>query len=187
MLVTSQGLTVPVQNVRPSRLLPILAEFVANPRLLEADDERGIIRVKGSQNLADEVATYVGLFDVKPTPLAMIAKVESEIDHSSQSLQATCSNNSTFEWSDAGTGLVLSVTPRLNSDGTVTVAVSGNYQKSKTSWVIRGKLGEPIFLQWAKDNTAKVVPSAENRTVWPFLTLRLSDPGAAKRFEPIPD
>lgn len=186
-VVGAQGPTVPVHHTRPSRLIPLLAQLVPNQKLLEADDEQGLIRVKGSQQLADEVSSYVALFDIKPATLAVLAKVESEVDHSVQALQATCSSNSTFEWSDPDSGIVLAVTPRLNSDGTVTVAVSGTYQRVKTSWIVRGKLGEPIYVQWAKDSSAKVVPSAENRTRWPLLTLRLSDPGAVKRQDPIPD
>lgn len=142
-----QATEIRVENVRPSRVLPLLKDALPLGNSVKADDSRSLLLVTAEQDVVDEVRTYVRLFDVRPVRLEMKVTIKSEIDHAEFETTAKVANNSAWRVADEATDVDLTLRPHVNDDATVTVTVITVRGKTKSQIVARAANNRPLRLE----------------------------------------
>lgn len=152
---------VPVQNMRPSKMVEILNQIQPST-VLSSDDEKGVLYIRAGKETVEQYKAFTNLFDVKPRRVKIRVEADSQIDRSNSTMETVISNNRKFAFSDEGTGLEVQVAPRINDDNTITMYVSPTYAKKTTSVVFRVKQNEGVSLCLAPDGSVSfLIDSAE--------------------------
>lgn len=155
----TQGLpseTIPVNHLRPSKLVAMLNEIQPST-VLTADDERGVIYVKAGKEKVEEYRSFANLLDVKPRRVKIRIDADSQIDRTTSTTETVVLNNKVFAFSDGSLGLDVQLSPRINDDKTISLFVSSTYAKMTSSVVFRVKQNEGFSLCLAKDGTASFI------------------------------
>lgn len=147
---------IPVNHVRPSKLVAMLNEIQPST-VLTADDERGVIYVKAGKEKVDEYRSFANLLDVKPRRVKIHLDVDSQVDRSNSAIDTVVANNKVFAFSDDSLGLDVRLSPRINDDNTITMFVSPTYAKLTSSMVFRVKPNEGFSLCLAQDGTVSFI------------------------------
>jgi hypothetical protein len=143
---------IPVQHMRPSKLVEILNQIQPST-VLTADDEKGLLYVRAGKETIAEYKSYASLFDVKPRRVRVAMAADSEIDRESTSFETVVANNKKFAFNDTGMGLDVKIAARINDDNTVTVFVEPSYKQKATTIVVRVKHGGYFSLGLMPDGT----------------------------------
>ena len=137
--------TIPVRHQRASKLMAAIKPLEEPGVTLTADDTKGIITVKGKPDQMKATRSYVELFDVARRRLTVKLSVQSEDDKTSYEVSANILNMQEWETSDKEIGLSVSVVPRINADGTITLAVQFLWPNSSlVKSIYRVKQGETV-------------------------------------------
>ena len=132
---------VDIVNRRPSVIVSQLSGgLVPAGCKVEALDESGKIRLRGDARWRQDAVSYIHMFDVKPQIVELAVRVESQIDKTDYRLKLEVPNEQQFSFSENATGLDVTVLPRINGDGTITMFVTANLKGSeKVQTVVRLK------------------------------------------------
>jgi type II secretory pathway component GspD/PulD (secretin) len=87
---------------------------------LKADDAASVILIEGDRAAAVEMARVLAEFDVKPMHVIAHVVIVSKADKYQTKCDAEIANNCPWTLEDSTVGLKLSISPRINGDGTVT-------------------------------------------------------------------
>jgi type II secretory pathway component GspD/PulD (secretin) len=91
---------------------------------VKADDRKSVLIVDGPKESIDEFQRYVSLFDVAPRTMTAQITVDAPIDKFNSKTSMTIRNNEAYSIGQSYIGLNLTVSARLNDDGTVTLHIS---------------------------------------------------------------
>jgi hypothetical protein len=183
---------VPVNNMRPSTLLRALnpkdhlgaSSLIPEGMSVSYDDERSvIILVSSNRQQVQEVRNAIALFDVAKLKLATQVNLKSPLDKFTTSATIEMTNNLPWTMSQPSLGIELTLTPRVNGDGTVTIFAEvkesepATYRKGgwTSSMAFRVKNGERFGIQLDSRGVISeapgVLPATKcNIDVKPFLT-----------------
>jgi type II secretory pathway component GspD/PulD (secretin) len=167
MLFPAQDeLTVEVHRQRPSKVMKWLqqgVELLPQGVQVSADDEKSVLIFRGSQKDLQYLGQTVALFDVEARKVRFDYTVKSPLDKISYEGSITLSSSMTHTFTENETGLKLSLTPRVNEDGSITVRVSYNYGGAVIDSVRRVKAGDttPVLFVGPEVELAKAgkIPS----------------------------
>ncbi len=183
---------VPVNNVRPSALLRALnpkdhlgaSSLIPEGMSVSYDDERSvIILVSSNRQQVQEFKNAIALFDVAKLKLATQVELKSPLDKFTTSASIEMTHNVPWTMSQPSLGIEITLTPRVNGDGTITFQATvkesepATFQKGgwTSNAVFRVKNGEKIGMQldpkgilWMGPVTPQMMKS--NINVKPFLT-----------------
>ncbi|MDR3692817.1 MAG: hypothetical protein P4L46_25785 [Fimbriimonas sp.] len=142
---------IPVNHMRASKALAFVQSLGSSDNSrevsLSADDVRGVILAKGDKDGIKDIRSCVQLIDVARRKVSFTVDVESKIDKESYELSAAILNSQEWRTSDTDTGISLAVTPRVNADATVTMALncqSGHVKLERI--VFRLKIGQKVTI-----------------------------------------
>lgn len=129
-----------VHFVRPSKLLERIGAL--SDENVKADDLRGVLLVEGSAEDIKQIQTLVSAFDVQRRKVSVSVTVESLVDKTTYQVSAKLLNYQEWQTSDGDTGVLVSVTPRINDDNTVTLFMQYGQEKARLArTVLRLKAG----------------------------------------------
>jgi type II secretory pathway component GspD/PulD (secretin) len=128
MLFPAQDeLKVEVHRQRPSKVMKWLqqgVELLPQGVQVSADDEKSVLIFRGPQKDLQYLGQTVALFDVEARKVRFDYTVTSPLDKMTFEGSITLSNNVTHTFTENGTGLKLSLTPRIHDDGSISVSFS---------------------------------------------------------------
>ena len=158
-----------IRFMRPSRMIELMkglepgGETAAVGLTFTADDETGILKVKGKPDDVDQIEAFIAIFDVKPRKIELDIEVNSPIDCDSNHVVAESANNTPFTFTDAGIGIQITFSTRINEgDNTVTMFLSSKYEDATTSLVARLKNNEALRIRLGKDGKVFISPDEES-------------------------
>lgn len=129
---------------------------------LRANDNRGVIEVDGPADASKQTLETLAIFDVAPQQVML--KLQAQNRYRTSSTEATLSNNSAWTLDDEQVGVALNLTPRINSDGTITVKFAvKNASGESQRLVFRLKDGETYKLT-LQGGTLALVQEGQNQT-----------------------
>jgi type II secretory pathway component GspD/PulD (secretin) len=141
-----------------------------------ADDRKGVLRVTGTREQVNELQTFVSMFDIKLASVALQVNIDSEIDKAHFAATISGKTNTNHSISDGGTGVELSLTPKLNGDGTVTLFLKLEYEAKSASVVARVMPGQKLVLDpsgvyYTDSPTRKQGLNRAERSILPQVTI----------------
>lgn len=143
---------IPVQHMRPSKLLNLLNQIQPST-VLTADDEKGILYVRAGKETVDQYKSYASLFDIRPRKVKFSLEVDSQIDRENTSFESVIANNKKLAFTDAGMDMDVKVAARINDDNTITFCVEPTYKTKSSTIVVRVKSGESFTIGLIPDGT----------------------------------
>jgi hypothetical protein len=153
-----------VVNARPSRLLAAMAgldpkkggllyemvgvqgQIIPVGLKVKADDERSVLIFEGNQKDKESFQQTVKLFDVKPRDIEAKISFYVPLEKYQTSVTTKVRNNSAWKVTDQSANLSLSILPRINEDGTITVTFSVGDGQEGRNMVVRTKNGQTVEL-----------------------------------------
>jgi hypothetical protein len=154
------------KHARPSRLLAMLVSVVPMQRgdvgtvkiykavggnslipkgvTIEANDDTGKVKLEGPNEGIAETLKALEMFDVAPIRVRVKVEIVCRADKYSSSSTLELCNNVTGKLSDGVLSLGIELTPRVNADGTVTLAVGAGREASQFTTV--GRVAKNQFL-----------------------------------------
>ena len=127
MFPAQEEVKVEVHKRRPSKIMKQLQQVVGLLPLevqVSADDEKSVLIFRGKQKDLEFISQTVALFDISPRQARIDFTVNSPLDKLHYEGSITLSNNATHTFTETETGLKLSLTPRINDDGSITISFS---------------------------------------------------------------
>jgi hypothetical protein len=165
-----------VKNTRASKLLGIMAgvppmgrsntgqatllkakggsSLIPTGVTVEADDAQGKLLIEGPKHGVAELKRYLELLDVKARTVKTSVTVGCIADKHSASSTLEIPNNATSNLGDSVLNLNLTLTPRINEDGTVTCFIGIESHGTSLQAVLRCKLDEDHSLVVMDKETA---------------------------------
>jgi len=172
----SDSAEIPIHHMRASKALAIVKRIgTADPNelvTLSTDDAKGTILAKGNTRGIGWVRSYVELVDVARRQVSFSVSIDSEVDKQSYEVSAKILNDQEWKTSDGDTGVVLSLRPRVNDDGTTTFfgKFEANLEKA-TQVVFRLRSGASTTLSIGKNSLKAYDPKVDGQ-LKSWLTLQ---------------
>ena len=117
------GKDVPAKPARIFRLEGSDRGLVPKGVKLVARDSDGILVVDGSVEQIQELKRYIALVDVDPAQVEMDIQVTCPTINFANSTRTTVYNNNAWQMRDERADMALTIAPRVNDDGTITIFV----------------------------------------------------------------
>lgn len=160
--------TVEIKHRRPSALLGIMSQAGRAPDrvyhiaggggnifpvgvTVSADDSASTVKIEGPQNLVDQAKMIIREFDVAPRRVNAHIHISSRADKYEASTETNLENNSPWTLGDAVTKTRLTVSPRINGDGTVTGSIEIQSSSGTTQLVVRARNRQLLRLTICED------------------------------------
>ncbi|HZH98368.1 MAG TPA: hypothetical protein VEX38_05305 [Fimbriimonadaceae bacterium] len=112
---------------------------------LLADDAKGTLDVQGPEEAVRGVVRVLSEFDVQPILISAVLDFSNRV-HRARTV-TEISNNSKWQITDAATGVVLSIKPRLNQDRTITAEIEIESEGAKQRMMVRSRVGQELKLR----------------------------------------
>lgn len=149
-----------IQNTRPTRLLAMLVGLppkqgatlfqvtgtaqglIPEGLVVQADDEKSVIRADGPADKLKEMARLIELMDVKTASIKAEIELSVPLEKYQSATTTTVRNSAAWRLQDQTAGLNVAITPRINDDGSITVLISASDGSQGYDMTIRKKSGE---------------------------------------------
>lgn len=122
-----------------------------------ANDETGTITFKGPEKHVKYIEQTVRLFDVAPRLVNVSYSVDSAIDKIKYEGAVSVANNAVYTFTETEANIKVQIKPRVNDDGTVTLAVTCTLNGVETAVVMRMQEGRDLILPLKPLKKAPVV------------------------------
>ena len=119
------------------------AGFIPEGVTVRADDNRSLLTIDGPDKGVKELVRFLQTLDTKPMTVRIDVDLACGADKYSVHSTLEVANNATQTMTDGVLGLGITLTPRINDDGTVTVYVAVNGTDSRVQAVVRVKADSP--------------------------------------------
>jgi hypothetical protein len=149
-----------INNLRPSRMLGMLAlsrwdaqvfeaqyeegSLIPSGLRVKADDVRGVLIVHGDPDSIDELKRYISLFDVKKREIKLTLDIDAPLDIHHNRSETTIKNNTAWGLSDGPSGINLKVLVRINDDASITYFLTIEKDKVQRTLLVRAKNGNVV-------------------------------------------
>jgi len=138
------------REVRVARLEGSAKGLVPAGVSLIAEDSKGLLHMQGPEADLAEIKKYIQLFDVEPSKVIMSLELACPVLNVSSATTTSLSNNRAWTMKDDNTNVDLSISPRVNSDSTVTVYVEVRRGDQTQKVVARVKPDQKLYLKLGK-------------------------------------
>ena len=169
-----------VLNTRPSKVAERMRPMLPPSVRVDARDLEGAIVLRGPAEEIKSLRHLVPLFDVQNRLVRFDYSVSSPIDKLEYSGSILVPNNESHSFSETGTGLQMTLKPRINDDDTITIFVTCVLRGKSSQVVIRISRGESIYLKGKvfsnRRDDPKLVEALKKRTDDPFITVKAEIP-----------
>jgi hypothetical protein len=161
------GKDVPAKPARIFRLEGSDRGLVSKGVTLMARDSEGILVVEGTKEQIEELKRYIALVDVAPAQVQLDIQVSCPTINFENDTKTTVYNNHAWQMRDERADMDLTIAPRVNDDGTLTifVKVADLADRVKTI-VMRVKPSETIHLRIDHTVTFKVQKQGDSAPNW---------------------